>query len=128
MARFIEGQDRQQVTFLPECLDDFNAEDNPKRVVDVFVAELNLSALGFDGSTPAATCLLSYHPAAVLKIYIYGYLNRVQSSRHLKRERQRNVELMWLGWLFWPKYALGENVLAWRCVRGGSDPPLAPCE
>lgn len=96
MSRFIEGQDRQQVTLLPECLDDFIAEDNPIRVVDAFVGELNLTALGFDGSTPAATGRPSYHPTVLLKIYIYGYLNRVQSSRRLERECQRNVELMWL--------------------------------
>jgi len=96
MARFVEGQDRQQVTLLPECLDDFITEDNPVRVVDVFVAELNLAALGFEGTTPAVTGRPSYHPAVLLKIYIYGYLNRVQSSRRLERECQRNVELMWL--------------------------------
>jgi len=96
MSRYIEGQDRQQVTLLPECQDDFIAEDNPIRVVDVFVGELNLAALGFEGSTPAFTGRPSYHPAVLLKIYIYGYLNRVQSSRRLERECQRNVELMWL--------------------------------
>jgi transposase len=96
MSRFVEGQDRQQVTLLPECLDDFIGEDNPVRVVDAFVAELNLAALGFDGTAPAATGRPSYHPAVLLRIYIYGYLNRVQSSRRLERECQRNVELMWL--------------------------------
>lgn len=96
MSRFVEGQDRQQVTLLPECLDDFIGEDNPVRVVDAFVAELNLAALGFEGVRPAATGRPSYHPAVLLKIYIYGYLNRVQSSRRLERECQRNVELMWL--------------------------------
>lgn len=96
VSRYIEGQDRQQVTLLPECLDDFIAEDNPIRVVDAFVGELNLAAMGFDGATPADTGRPSYHPAVLLKIYIYGYLNRVQSSRRLERECQRNVELMWL--------------------------------
>jgi transposase len=96
MSRFIEGQDRQQVTLLPECLDDFVAEDNPVRVVDAFVAELDLRALGFEGTTPAALGRPSYDPAVLLKIYIYGYLNRVASSRRLERECQRNVELMWL--------------------------------
>ena len=81
---------------LPECLDDYIAEDNPVRVVDVFVDELNLQALGFEGAQPAATGRPSYHPAVLLKIYIYGYLNQVQSSRRLEREAQRNVELMWL--------------------------------
>ena len=77
MARFIEGQDRQQVTLLPECLDDFIAEDNPVRVVDAFVSELDWASLGFDGAAPAATGRPSYHPCVLLKIYIYGYLNRI---------------------------------------------------
>jgi len=96
MKRFIEGQDRTQVTLLPECLDDYLGEDNPVRVVDIFVDELNLEELGFDGAQPAVTGRPSYHPAVLLKIYIYGYLNQVQSSRRLEREAQRNVELMWL--------------------------------
>ena len=96
MKRFIEGEDRNQVTLLPECLDDFVGEDNPVRVVDVFVDQLNLAALGFDGAAPAATGRPAYHPAVLLKIYIYGYLNRVQSSRRLEREAQRNLELIWL--------------------------------
>ncbi len=96
MKRSIEGQDRGQATLLPECLDDYVAEDSLVRVVDVFVDELNLSGLGFEGAQPAATCRPSYHPAVLLKIYIYRYLNQVQSSRRLEREAQRNVELMWL--------------------------------
>jgi transposase len=96
MGRYVEGADRNQTTLLPECLDDFIAEDNPIRVVDVFVDELDLASLGFDGATPASTGRPSYHPAVLLKVYIYGYLNRVQSSRRLERECQRNVELMWL--------------------------------
>ena len=96
MKRFIEGQDRSQVTLLPECLDDYIGEDNPVRVVDAFVDELDLEALGFEGATPAATGRPSYHPAVLLKVYVYGYLNRIQSSRRLEREAQRNVELMWL--------------------------------
>jgi transposase len=96
MKRFIEGEERSQVTLLPECLDDYIAEDNPIRVVDVFVDELRLPELGFEGAEPAATGRPSYHPAVLLKIYIYGYLNRIQSSRRLEREAQRNVELMWL--------------------------------
>ena len=96
MARYIEGQDRQQVTLMPECLDDFVAGDNPVRVVDAFVDELDLVELGFERAAPAATGRPSYHPAALLKLYIYGYLNRIQSSRRLERECQRNVELMWL--------------------------------
>jgi transposase len=96
MKRFIEGEDRRQVTLLPECLDDYIAEDNPVRVVDAYVQELDLQELGFEGAEPAATGRPSYHPAVLLKIYIYGYLNRIQSSRRLEREAQRNVELMWL--------------------------------
>lgn len=96
MKRFIEGEDRRQVTLLPECLDDYVGEDNPVRVVDVFVDELDLHGLGFAGADPAATGRPAYHPALLLKLYIYGYLNRIQSSRRLEREAQRNVELMWL--------------------------------
>jgi len=96
MKRFIEGEDRKQVTLLPECLDDFVAEDNPVRIIEAFVEELELESMGFDGITPSTTGRPSYHPAVLLKIYIYGYLNRIQSSRRLERECQRNVELMWL--------------------------------
>src|SRR5471030_1494014 len=96
MKRFIEGEDRKQVTLLPECLDDFVAEDNPVRIIEAFVEELDLASLGFDGAMPSTTGRPSYHPSVLLKIYIYGYLNRVQSSRRLERECQRNVELMWL--------------------------------
>jgi transposase len=96
MKRFIEGQDRSQVTLLPECLDDYIGEDNPVRVVDAFVDELDLEKLGFEGATAAATGRPSYHPSVLLKLYVYGYLNRIQSSRRLEREAQRNVELMWL--------------------------------
>jgi transposase len=96
MKRFIEGEDRSQVTLLPECLDDYIADDNPVRAVDAFVEELDLQELGFEGAEPATTGRPSYHPAVLLRIYIYGYLNRVQSSRRLEREAQRNVELMWL--------------------------------
>lgn len=96
MKRFIEGECRDQVTLLPECLDDFIGEDNPVRVVDAFIDELDLRALGFNRAAPANTGRPAYHPAVLLKLYIYGYLNRIQSSRRLEREAQRNVELMWL--------------------------------
>jgi transposase len=96
MKRFIEGEERTQITLLPECLEDYVAEDNPVRVVEVFVNELDLGALGFDRVDPAATGRPAFHPAVLLKLYIYGYLNRIQSSRRLEREAQRNVELMWL--------------------------------
>ncbi len=95
MSRFVEGEDRRQPALLPSCLDDYVGEDNPARVIDVFVDELDLDALGF-GVAPATTGRPAYHPATLLKLYIYGYLNRVQSSRRLERESQRNVELMWL--------------------------------
>jgi len=96
MKRFIEGEDRSQAVLLPACLDDYIAEDNPVRAVDAFVEELDLKALGFAGADPAVTGRPAYHPAVLLKLYIYGYLNRVPSSRRLEREAQRNVELMWL--------------------------------
>lgn len=96
MGRFIEGEDRSQSTLLPERLDDYVTEDNPVRVVDVFVDQLDLVALGFERSIAQATGRPGYHPGTLLKIYIYGYLNRVQSSRRLEREAQRNIELMWL--------------------------------
>ncbi len=96
MERFIEGEDRSLSTLFPEHLDDHIAEDNPVRVIDLFVDELDLSGLGFDGAKPEVTGRPSYHPASLLKIYIYGYVNRIQSSRRLERETQRNVELIWL--------------------------------
>src|SRR5713101_6711354 len=96
MKRFVEGEDRSQVTLLPECLDDYIEAENPVRVIEVFVDELDLGELGFAGVEPLPTGRPSYHPAVMLKIYIYGYLNRIQSSRRLEREVQRNVELMWL--------------------------------
>lgn len=96
MKRFVAGADRGQSTLLPECLDDFLGESNPVRVIDVFVDALDLAEMGFDGVDPAATGRPAYHPSVLLKLYIYGYLNRVQSSRRLEREAGRNVELMWL--------------------------------
>ncbi len=96
MARFVEGADRGQATLLPECLDDWVAEDNSVRAIDAFVDVLDLVEMGFDGVEPAATGRPGYHPATLLKLYIYGYLNRVQSSRRLEREAGRNLELLWL--------------------------------
>ena len=96
MKRFIQGENRTQGILLPEVLDDYVTDTNPVRVVDVFVDELDLGKLGFEGIAPAATGRPAYHPAVLLKIYIYGYLNRIQSSRRLECETQRNVELMWL--------------------------------
>jgi transposase len=96
MKRFIEGADRGQSTLLPECLDDWIDESNPVRAVDVFVDGLALAELGFEGVEPEATGRPSYHPSALLKLYIYGYLNRIQSSRRLEREAGRNLEVIWL--------------------------------
>ena len=96
MKRFVEGVDRGQSTLLPECLDDWIDENNPVRVIDAFVEALNLAELGFGGVEPEATGRPSYHPSVLLKLYIYGYLNRVQSSRRLEREAGRNFEVMWL--------------------------------
>jgi transposase len=95
MSGFIQSQSRTQTTLLPECLDDFVDQDNPVRVVDVFVDRLELGSLGFK-VIPADTGRPGYHPATLLKLYIYGYLSRIPSSRRLERESARNVELMWL--------------------------------
>jgi len=95
MSGFIEGTDRHQATVFPERLDDYVAEDSSVRVIDVFIDDLDLSGLGFK-TEPESMGRPAYHPSTLLKIYVYGYLNRVQSSRRLEREAQRNVELMWL--------------------------------
>jgi transposase len=86
MRRFVEGADRSQATLFPECLEDWIDEDNPVRVIDVFVETLDLGELGFSGVEPEATGRPSYHPSVLLKLYIYGYLNRVQSSRRPRAE------------------------------------------
>jgi len=96
MKRFIEGEHRNQSTLFPELLDDYVDENNPVRVIEAFIDECDLRHLGFQGVEPHATGRPSYHPSILLKLYIYGYLNRVQSSRRLEREAQRNVEVMWL--------------------------------
>jgi transposase len=96
MNRFVQCEERTQDTFLPSRLEDYVTDDNPVRVIDVFVGELDLTKLGFEGMSPQATGRPGYHPSTLLKIYLYGYLNRIQSSRRLERETQRNIELMWL--------------------------------
>jgi transposase len=96
MKRFVEGIDRGQSTLLPECVEDWISEDNPVRVIDVFVDGLDLGEMAFEGIDPAATGRPAYHPSVLLKLYIYGYLNRVQSSRRLEREAGRNLEVLWL--------------------------------
>src|ERR1700747_3861682 len=95
MHRFIDGEERMPPALL-HSLEDYVGEENPVRVVEVFIDELDLAAVGFSGMTPAATGRPAYHPSTLLKIYLYGYLNRLQSSRRLEREAQRNIELMWL--------------------------------
>src|SRR6202043_4070612 len=104
MKRFVQGDNRTQSFLLPEALDDYVPDTNPVRVVDIFVDKLDLQKLGFEGVEPALTGRPSYHPEVMLKIYIYGYLNRIQSSRRLEREAQRNVELMWLTGRLWPDF------------------------
>ena len=96
MKRFIQGEDQTQATLLPEALDDYITENNPVRVIDVYVDNLDLGKLGFEGVEPEVTGRPAYHPATLLKLYIYGYLNRIQSTRRLEIETPRNVELMWL--------------------------------
>jgi len=96
MGRFVEGADRTQLCLLPEALDDWVDENNLVHVIEAFVDALDLPGLGFNGAMPASTGRPAYHPAVLLKLYIYGYLNQVQSSRRLEREAGRNVELMWL--------------------------------
>ena len=95
MTDFIEGENRNQATLFPERLDDYIAENNAVRVIDVFIDSIDLSNLSFK-TLPAVTGRPAYHPASMLKLYVYGYLNRVQSTRRLEREAGRNVELMWL--------------------------------
>jgi transposase len=91
MKRFIEGEERLEATLLPDCL---VSDENPVRVIDAFIDELDLKALGSEGAEPEATGRSGYHPATLLKIYLYGYLNRILSSRRLERETGRNLELM----------------------------------
>jgi transposase len=120
MRRFVEEADRGQGTLLPECLDDFVAESNPVRVIDVFVDALDLAEMSFEGVSPAATGRPSYHPSVLLKLYIYGYLNRVQSSRRLEREAGRNVEVMWLlggSLLITRRLRTSARTMAWRFAR-----------
>ncbi len=95
MSRFIEGEDRHQATLFPERLDDYITEDSAVRVIDVFIDELDITGLGFQ-SEAKVTGRPGFHPRTLLKLYVYGYLNRVQSSRRLQSEARRNVELMWL--------------------------------
>src|SRR5437764_9580880 len=120
MRRFVEQADRGQCTLLPECLDDFIDDGNPVRVIEVFVDALDLAEMSFEGLEPAATGRPSYHPSVLLKLYIYGYLNRVQSSRRLEREAGRNVEVMWLLGRLAPDHKTmrtSAKTMAWRYAR-----------
>ena len=117
------GSDRTQSTLLPACLDDFIDDSNPVRVIDAFVDALDLAELGFDSVEPAATGRPSYHPSALLKLYIYGYLNRVQSSRRLEREAGRNVEVMWLLGRLAPDY---KTIADFRKDNGGAIKKVCP--
>ena len=123
MKRFVEGEDRTQGVLLPEFLDDYVAEDNPVRVIDVFVDELDLRALGFEGVVPETTGRPAYHPATMLKIYVYGYINQVQSSRRLERETARNVEMMWLTGRLTPDF---KTIADFRKGQQSGDPLRLP--
>jgi transposase-like protein DUF772 len=124
MARFVVGDDRSQSTLFPERLDDYLGEDNPVRAVDIFIDELDLAGLGFGGVEPEATGRPAYHPATLLKIYVYRYLNRVQSSRRLERECQRNIELVWLTGRLMPDDSRlpGENDVGFTPMDGHRHP------
>ena len=117
MKRFVDGLDRSQGLLLPDRLEDYVHEDNPVRVVDAFVEALDLSALGFEAANRAAGGRPAYHPATLLKIYIYGYLNRIQSSRRLEREAQRNLELIWLTGRLAPDF---KTIADFRKDNGGA--------
>jgi transposase len=92
----IQGADRHAVIQFPPILDDYITPDNPVRVIDAFVDQLDLQALGFTRAVAASTGRPAYHPGDLLKLYVYGYLNRIRSSRLLEREAHRNIEVMWL--------------------------------
>ena len=96
MKRFVEEHDRMQATLFPERLDDYISPENPIRVIDAFVEKLDLVAIGFDSAIPKVTGRPGYCPSTLLKLYIYGYLNCIQSSRRIEREYLRKIELMWL--------------------------------
>ena len=117
MKRFVDGVDRSQGLLLPDRLEDYVDEDNPVRVVDAFVEALDLSALGVEAVNRGAGGRPAYHPAALLKIYIYGYLNRIQSSRRLEREAQRNLELIWLTGRLAPDF---KTIADFRKDNGGA--------
>ncbi len=118
MKRFIEGEDRRQTTLLPDTLEDYVTQDNSVRVIDVFIDEAGSGGIGLCRHCAEATGRPSYHPATLLKIYLYGYLNRIQSSRRLERESQRNIELMWLTGRLMPDF----KTMPTSAATTGSDP------
>lgn len=117
MGRFVQGEDRRQDYLLPASFDNYVSADNPVRAVEAFIDALDLKALEFAGITPAETGRPAYHPSTMLKIYLYGYLNQVQSSRRLEREVQRNVELMWLTGRLAPDF---KTIANFRQANGAS--------
>jgi transposase len=124
VKRFVVGEDRSQSTLFPERLDDYISEDNSVRAIDAFVEELDLEELGFNGMQPEATGRPAYHPSTLLKIYIYGYLNRIQSSRRLERETYRNLELVWLTGKLMPDFKQSPTsvrITAMRSERSAPD-------
>ena len=125
MSRFIDEANRLQGALLPETIDEYVSEENPVRVIDAFVGALDLASLGFEGVEPEATGRPAYHPATMLKIYLYGYLNRIQSTRRLEQEARRNLELMWLVGRLAPDFKTladfrAENTVAIKNVCRGS--------
>ena len=123
MSRFVQCDERTQDTFLPSRLENYVTEDNSVRVIDGFVGELDLSKLGFEGMCPESTGRPGYHPSTLLKIYLYGYLNRIQLSRRLEDETQRNVELMWLTGRLMPDF---KTIANFRKDNGPAMLPAAP--
>ena len=122
MKGFIEGKSRSQSTLFPERFDDYIGEDSAVRVIDVFIDDLDISGLGFK-TEPNDTGRPAYHPTTMLKIYVYGYLNRIQSSRRLEREAQRNVELMWLTGQLAPDF---KTIAEFRRNNGEAHSPGVP--
>ena len=125
MKGFVTGAERGQASLLPECLEDWVDESNTVRVIDAFVDALDLAELGFEGVVPEATGRPSYHPSVLLKLYIYGYLNRVQSSRRLEREAGRNVEVMWLLSRLAPDHKTIADFRKDYCELAASGDPIA---
>ena len=129
MKRFIEGESRTQATLFPERLDDYVDDNNPVTVVEAFIDELDLGKLGFHGVDPQVTGRPAYHPCTMLKIYVYGYLNGIHSSRRLERETRRNIELMWLTGRLSPDFKTIANFRKdnGKAIRQGCVASLSVC-